>query len=373
MDDDDLQREIDELVESAESWLDELGCFSIKAEHIDRLNGYAASRGRHRAPRRSRPGAPVHSRARKDQDQILRFLIEMSAREKIAKRILEDGEALPRAEPATVGDLERSRQKHPYSLPGAYDLYLRALPFMTFVQLGDARTAAVFLTDALKIDPNYIAARARLAHCHEIFFRRDVLWRVPTRPPRSGMRACRDREATPMTRRRWPSPLWSSPCCIDVRERGAALSAIERALALNPSLRHGASILARPCTASPPAPVEADRRRQPRGAASPFGPRNLSAAHLALGLAAIVEARYDEAASHCAKACRPILDLGNLLFSFMAASPALTGRLDEATPVARRYMEMVPSARIALCSPRFGFASALTDKLIEGVRLLGLP
>jgi hypothetical protein len=27
MDDDDLQREIDELVESAESWLDELGRF----------------------------------------------------------------------------------------------------------------------------------------------------------------------------------------------------------------------------------------------------------------------------------------------------------------------------------------------------------
>ena len=32
-------------------------------------------------------------------------------------------------------------------------------------------------------------------------------------------------------------------------------------------------------------------------------------------------------------------------------------------------MEMVPSARIAMLS-EFGFASALTDKLIEGVRLL---
>ena len=41
-DDDDLQREIDELVESAKSWLDEIGRFSIEAEHIDRLNGYAA-------------------------------------------------------------------------------------------------------------------------------------------------------------------------------------------------------------------------------------------------------------------------------------------------------------------------------------------
>jgi hypothetical protein len=53
-------------------------------------------------------------------------------------------------------------------------------------------------------------------------------------------------------------------------------------------------------------------------------------------------------------------------------SLALAGRLDEGAQVARRYMEMLPSVRIAMLS-EFGFASALTDKLIEGVRLLGLP
>ena len=69
-------------------------------------------------------------------------------------------------------EIERSRQKHPDNLD-AYDLYLRALPFMTSFKPADARTAAVFWTDALKLDPNYVAAHALLAHCHEIFFARD--------------------------------------------------------------------------------------------------------------------------------------------------------------------------------------------------------
>ena len=68
MDDDDLQREIDELVESAESWLDELGRFSIKAEHIDRLNGLCGHRGRHRAPSRSRQ-RPRGQPGGEDQDE----------------------------------------------------------------------------------------------------------------------------------------------------------------------------------------------------------------------------------------------------------------------------------------------------------------
>jgi hypothetical protein len=80
MDDDDLQREIDELVESAESWLDELGCFSIKAEHIDRLNGYAAI-AEDIERRAAAVRAPVARRAAKIKTN-LRFLIEMSARDR---------------------------------------------------------------------------------------------------------------------------------------------------------------------------------------------------------------------------------------------------------------------------------------------------
>ena len=54
----------------------------------------------------------------------------------------------------------------------AYDLYLRALPHMTSVMPADARIATGFLEDALKLDPNYAAAHAFIAWCHEICFMR---------------------------------------------------------------------------------------------------------------------------------------------------------------------------------------------------------
>ena len=66
-------------------------------------------------------------------------------------------------------EIERSRRKRPENLD-AYDLYLRALPHMTFMMPADARIAAEFLEDALKLDPNYAAAHALIAWCHEISY-----------------------------------------------------------------------------------------------------------------------------------------------------------------------------------------------------------
>ncbi|HLW89681.1 MAG TPA: adenylate/guanylate cyclase domain-containing protein, partial [Roseiarcus sp.] len=68
-------------------------------------------------------------------------------------------------------EIERSRRKRPENLD-AYDLYLRAVPHMASIMPSDARIAAGFLEDALKLDPNYAAAHALLAWCHEIFFAR---------------------------------------------------------------------------------------------------------------------------------------------------------------------------------------------------------
>ena len=51
-------------------------------------------------------------------------------------------------------EIERSRRKRPESLD-AYDLYLRALPYFTMISIGSVPIAAGFLTDALKLDPNY--------------------------------------------------------------------------------------------------------------------------------------------------------------------------------------------------------------------------
>ena len=66
-------------------------------------------------------------------------------------------------------EIEHSRRKRPENLD-AYDLYLRALPHLASVMPADARIAAGFLEDALRLDPNYAAAHAFLAWCHEICF-----------------------------------------------------------------------------------------------------------------------------------------------------------------------------------------------------------
>ncbi len=68
-------------------------------------------------------------------------------------------------------EIERSRRKRPENL-NPYDLYLRAVPHMATVMPADGRIAAELLEDALRLDPNYAAAHALLAWCHETFFSR---------------------------------------------------------------------------------------------------------------------------------------------------------------------------------------------------------
>ena len=69
-------------------------------------------------------------------------------------------------------EIERSPRKRPESL-SAYDLYLRALPYVMTLSFADASVAAELLEDALKLDPDYPAAHAYLAFCHQIRFVHD--------------------------------------------------------------------------------------------------------------------------------------------------------------------------------------------------------
>ena len=68
-------------------------------------------------------------------------------------------------------EIERSRRKRPESLD-AYDLYLRALPFVQSLDPESAPIAAGFLSNALKVYPNFALAHAYLALSHQIRFMR---------------------------------------------------------------------------------------------------------------------------------------------------------------------------------------------------------
>ena len=66
-------------------------------------------------------------------------------------------------------EIERARHKRPDSLD-AYDLFLRALPYLTVLSPANLPTAAQYLKDALNSEPDYATAHAHLAWCHQIGF-----------------------------------------------------------------------------------------------------------------------------------------------------------------------------------------------------------
>jgi len=263
-------------------------------------------------------------------------------------------------------EIEHSRRKRPESLD-AYDLYLRALPHMTSVMPADARIAVGFLEDALKLDPNYAAAHAFIAWCHEICFMRggfdeaDII--AGLRHAHTAIASGTD-DATALA-------VAALVIASLSKDHKAALSAIERALSLNPSsataLYWGALIHA---SSGNSAAATADANRALR--LSPFDPVAF-AAHEALGHVAFQETRYDEAASHYAKAVQANTRF-SLLYFVQAAAMALAGRVEEARPIVGQLLELEPGVRIsevleyAPLLPR-----ALTDKFMEGARLVGLP
>jgi TolB-like protein len=263
-------------------------------------------------------------------------------------------------------EIERSRRKHPENLE-AYDLYLRALPHMASVMPADARIAAGLLEDALKLDPDYAAARAFLAWCHEICFTRGGFSEADK------IAALRHAHAAIASGTDDATGLGVAAFVIGMlsKDHRSALNAIERALSLNPSsttaLYWGAVINAMHIGNFATATAYANRALR----LSPFD-QTAFCAHLALAFAAVSEGRYDEAASHSAKAVQNNPRFGFLYF-YQAIALALAGRVDEARPIVEKGWELEPGIRIRDTLERVIHYPPLTEKLLQGARLLGSP
>ncbi len=262
-------------------------------------------------------------------------------------------------------EVERSHRKHPENL-GAYDLYLRALPYMASVMPSDARIAAGFLDDALKLEPNYIAARAFRAWCHEICFTTEPGFVEAERT--AGINHARAVIAS-STDDATALAIAALPMLHLSKDYEAATSTIERALSLNVScataLYMGAHIYA---FRGNPTVATSYAERALR--LSPFDPL-LYEAYLALALASLQAERYDEAASRFAKAVQANSGFSTLYF-FNAMVLGLAGRAEEAAPLVRRGLELEPGFRSRVIF-EFGLVPVILDKLAEGARNLGLP
>jgi Flp pilus assembly protein TadD len=103
---------------------------------------------------------------------------------------------------------------------------------------------------------------------------------------------------------------------------------------------------------------------------SPFDPSAFEA-HLALGMVAIGQSQFEEAASHFADGAH--INARHSLFPLMhAIALALAGRAEETESLVRRGLELEPGFRIRAFS-EYGMARAIADKFIDGARILRLP
>jgi adenylate cyclase len=260
-------------------------------------------------------------------------------------------------------EIERSRRKRPENLD-AYDLYLRALPHLAQISPAGILVAAGFLTDALKLDPNYPAAHAYLAWCHQISFTHGGLDEVDKIAGLSHASAAIANDVDDAT------ALAIAAAVIGElgKDAAAALNAAERALSLNPSsaaaLFFGAYLYA---WSGDPDTGTAYAHRALR--LSPFDPLAFHA-HIAFATAATQEGRYGESAAYWGKCVQANPGFGAFFFG-QAQMLALAGRMDEANAIFARGLALEPNYRIQSIR-EIGFVPAIADKMVHGARLLGV-
>jgi adenylate cyclase len=133
-------------------------------------------------------------------------------------------------------EIERVRRKRPEHL-GAYDLVLRATPFVATAMADGASQALPLLERALALEPDYALAHGHAAVCHEILFMRG---RQVGKREENRQGAIRHAHAALVHGRDDATALAEAGFVIAMVEhdRAAAREAFEAAIILSPSLGH---------------------------------------------------------------------------------------------------------------------------------------
>jgi len=260
-------------------------------------------------------------------------------------------------------EIERSRRRRTDHLD-AYDCYLCALP-LAAAQMPEAAGRAIPLLErALNLDPDYAAAQALIAWCHELCFARggfaEAHKSAALRHAGTALAGDGD-DGTALAVAGFVMTLLTT-------DHQAALGAIDRGLAMNPSsttaLYLGAQAHALAGDAAE-AMALADRALW----LNPFDPLAFQA-HMALGEAALLDDRHDDAAACFARAAqaKPNFSSAHL---FQGIALALAGRAAQGRPRARCGLALEPGFRTRLFVEH-GLAQPLREQLARGSRLLGL-
>jgi TolB-like protein/Tfp pilus assembly protein PilF len=258
-------------------------------------------------------------------------------------------------------EIDRVRRDRPDSLD-AYDLVLRALPFVHQFTADGANAAILPLTKAVDLEPDYSGAHALLARCFHVRFSRGGL--------REEDRAAAIRHAHAAMGSDDATALGIAGLVIwlDEHDIAAAFELFDRALAISNSnvTALGSSAFALAWMGQGELAIERALR------ALRHSPLDALNSHLALSVAHFHAGRYAEArkAARRAAESNPTFSVPQVL---VAAALTRLGRDEEARIAARRARSLDPSFTIQRFSMAVGLVPAVFSTFAEAWRDAGLP
>jgi len=262
-------------------------------------------------------------------------------------------------------EIERVRRKRPDSLD-AYDLVLRATPFVDTPMPDGAAQALPLLERALALEPDYALAHGYAAWCHEILFMRaggrEENRQAAIRHAHAAIIHGRD-DAMALT-------LGGFNIGMVEHDRAAAREAFEAAVALSPSsgLTYSMGCIVRAWAGEAERAVEWGEQAL---RLSPFDPFAFGA-WLGVAIARFRQARYEDAANAARKAIQRNPGFSSL-HVILAAALVKLGLIDEAKAVAARVLALQPGFRIDEFCAVIDPAPEIAAPMTEALRAAGLP
>jgi TolB-like protein/cytochrome c-type biogenesis protein CcmH/NrfG len=264
-------------------------------------------------------------------------------------------------------EMGRSRRKRPWNLD-AYDLYLRALPHLYSMQANDNSQALEFLTQAIRLDPNFAPALAFAAWCYEQRLTRS--WNtVCADDLNNALRLARAALATGSDNANAVGMAGFVLLMIG-HEYEVGLSAIRRATELNPNnaliLSHAGFAY---CMAGDLQEAIACFRRARR--LSPVDP---GAFFFLTGeaKALLFSSRYTDAVE-LARRSAATYDRWDSTYWYLAAAYGHLGQTDEANKAIAKILALSPSVTVSRMRKLPIRDKKRLDILLDGLRKAGLP
>jgi adenylate cyclase len=261
-------------------------------------------------------------------------------------------------------EIERARRKRPDKLD-SYDLYLRALPHAVANTPTDGDQALHLLNEALRLDPNYAAAHAYAAWCHQQRFRNGLL-------PEDRAAALRHAEAAIRGGMDDPQALsiGAFAQALITHDLANAIKLLDQALEMNGNSALTLRFLSQLHAFS----EQYDRAVEHALKAlrlSPVDPMNYHP-YLALAVASYFTGRFGEAVGFSTSAIQANPGF-SLPYAFLIASHVNLANLDTARAAAQRLSEVAPTFTIGNFE-RLGYIrQSLLDQVANALRTAGVP